>query len=157
MGQLLLSVDTGLDANIENDFREVGRGHACIFGLVSEFIGMVRSGVEVHSLAVVLDDIMVQTSAHFLLEETMMRQLKHRTWVTQCQVHQQIVNEIASFRDRMATAAGIPTADYLHVFDSLIIHHIRDEMPSKNISNSAPAWRWMDYGDASIAGGKLRQ
>jgi hemerythrin-like metal-binding protein len=157
MGQLLSTVDTGLDATTENGVREVGRGHACIFALVGEFIGMVRSGAETHRLAVVIEDIIAQTTDHFRTEEAMMRHLGHRTWATQSKIHQKILNEIASLRDRMATGESVPTGDCLHVFDSLIIHHVRDEMPSQTLGKTAPAWRWMDYGDTSIGDGKVRQ
>jgi hypothetical protein len=71
----------------------------------------------------------------------MLKALSHPGYRRQCRAHRRIIDELDDFRCCMVAGRDIAAADYVHLLDPLIIHHVRDE-PAVFVKRKliAPDW-----------------
>ena len=123
----IFSIHPGCDADLESELKKIGHQHAQIFTMVGKFISMARSGAEIAWLSVLLERIIVLTLDHCQDEENLLRRRRNSGLSKQKEDHYHIVHELERSHAKMENARSMSSEDYLHVFDSLIIHHHREE------------------------------
>ena len=108
--------------------REIERAHKEIFAMVWEFIASVHSHAPTAHLVVLLDDIIEQTVAHCRIEESVIPRLGHPTYAPHFELHQLIVDDLLRLRNGAASGQNVSTGEYVHLFDALIVHHVREDL-----------------------------
>jgi len=134
MRQPTLSFNPELDEEFESELRDLGREHARVFALVGKFINLVRAGAEASWLLVLLERIIMLILAHCQTEESLLRRQGHPALVTQSEAHRLILGELEHFHDGLLTGQNLLTNEYIHLFDSLIVHHLRDDPGCDDVS-----------------------
>jgi len=115
------------DTDLDHELIKISQEHAQIFVLVGKFMSIARSGGEISWLLVLLDRIIALTLSHCQDEENQLRRRRSRGLSKQQEAHFHIVRELERSHALMQSASTPATDDYLHVFDSLIVHHLHDE------------------------------
>ena len=105
----------------------IGLQHERIFSLVGEFLSLARSDAEASRLLHILEKIIKHTLSHCRTEESMLQRLEHPSLATQSEAHSDIISELAEFREGMLAGRDMQRIEYIHVLDSLIVHHLREE------------------------------
>jgi len=129
MDQQITPIRTGHDMAVaaKRGWPETGRDDEYIFTLVRVFINLARLGTDEAKLFILFEKIDEQAILHFRDEEERLKQLSHPSRATQREDHCRIQGDLAIFRDRVLSGQAVSTSEYMHVFDSLIIHHVREE------------------------------
>jgi hemerythrin len=123
----IFSIHPWHDTDLDHELIKISQEHAQIFTLVGKFMSIARSGGEISWLLVLLDRIIALTLSHCQDEENQLRRRRSRGLARQQEAHFLIVRELERSHAMMQSASTPSTDEYLHVFDSLILHHLRDE------------------------------
>lgn len=123
----------------------IGLQHERIFSLVGEFLSLARSDAEASRLLCILEKIIKQTLSHCRTEESMLQRLEHPSLATQSEAHSDIIGELDEFREGMLAGRDMQRIEYIHLLDSLIVHHLREEPAHEGIKGLTT---WLSSGSS---------
>jgi hemerythrin len=137
MRQTTSRLNPDLDEDIDGELRDLGRDHMQVFALIGKFINRVRSGSETSWALVLLERIIMLILIHCQAEENLLRRIGHPSLAEQNAAHRRILAELEHFREGLLTGRDLPLNEYFHVFDSLIVHHLRDDPGCEDVGELA--------------------
>lgn len=108
---------------------ELNHEHARMFARVGEYFDAVKSGSDKSRLLALVEKIRTQALVHCRTEETMLRLVGHPSLELQRRAHRLILHELVHFRKLMAAGHAVSYRELEHLFDTLIIHHVCEDIP----------------------------
>jgi len=131
MNRPLSAKVSGPPTDVKFALRKIGREHARILALVGKFIGQARSGAAYSGLLVLLDKIIMLSQSHHQTEDGLLKRMRRSAALSeQRREHSLILHELERFQHRLVGGNDWPNSDYVHLFDSLIAHHLSEEAGS---------------------------
>jgi len=137
MKQTISRFNPESDQDIDGELNDLGRDHLQLFGLIGKFTSRVHSGSEVSWLRVLLERIITLILSHCEAEENMLKRVGHPGLTAQKEAHRRIVAELEDFHKSLLAGLNLPNDAYFHLFDSLIVHHLRDDPGCEDVDELA--------------------
>jgi len=93
-------------AGLETELQMIDREHQDLVGLLNRLIEMLTAGADESKWLPILDELIQHVVDHFAHEEQVMENVGYAGYLEHRSHHQQLLREVAQFRDDLAQKGG---------------------------------------------------